>query len=380
MNTESATVRSGNSVLKCFLLSMIYFCWQLYPLLGQASSVIHWDNCLRQPKKWYSSSEAERIAENVLLYQYPSGGWPKNIDMATVLSTDQKARLKAENHLDSSTIDNSATYTQLRFLTKVFQATGEKRYADSFFRGFDYLLKSQYPNGGWPQFYPLRKGYYSHITFNDDAMIGVMRLLDDVTQKRADFAFVDEHRREQARRAVERGVKCILKCQIRIDGKLTAWCAQHDEHDYTPAQARSYELPSLSGEESVGIVEFLMTRENPSDEVKNAIQSAVGWFDKVRINGVREIEVVDKLGPGGKNRIHVRDSAAPSAWARFYEMGTNKPFFSSRDGIKRDSLSQISYERRNHYSWLGYWPQRLLEKDYPEWARKHALANVLKQR
>jgi len=345
---------------------------------GQTEKRIHWNACLRQSQKWYSGTEAIRIADNLLLYQYPSGGWPKNIDMAEELDAAQKEHLKAINTLDSSTIDNDATYTQLRYLARVYASTAQERFKNSFMRGFDYLLISQYANGGWPQFYPLRKGYYSHITFNDDAMIGTMKLLDEVSQRRADVAFVEDHRRERARQAVTKGIECILKCQIRVDGKLTAWCAQHDEYDFTPAQARSYELPSLSGAECVGIVEFLMTRENPSDEIKVSVQSAIAWFDKVRINGIRVINVKDTLGPGGKNRIVICDGSAPSMWARFYEIGTNKPFFCSRDGIKRDSLSQISYERRNHYSWLGYWPQRLLERDYPEWIKKHSLKSVLK--
>jgi PelA/Pel-15E family pectate lyase len=345
---------------------------------GQTPTRIHWNACLRQPSSWYSGSEAIRIADNLLLYQFPSGGWPKNIDMAEVLDEVQQQHLKDINSLDSSTIDNDATYTQLRYLAKVYTSTSLGRFKNSFMRGFDYLLKAQYVNGGWPQFYPLRQGYYSHITFNDDAMIGTMKLLDDLSHLHADFAFVDEQRCGLARRAVEKGVECILRCQIRVDGQLTAWCAQHDEHDFTPALARSYELPSLSGAECVGIVEFLMARENPSVEIKNSVQSAVNWFNKVRVSGIRVIEVRDSLGPEGRDRIVVRDLLAPSLWARFYEIGTNKPFFCSRDGIRRDSLSQISYERRNHYSWLGYWPQPLLEKEYPEWAKKHSLKNVLK--
>jgi PelA/Pel-15E family pectate lyase len=163
-----------------------------------------------------------------------------------------------------------------------------------------------------------------------------------------------------------------------VSGQLTAWCAQHDERDFSPAQARSYELPSLSGEECVGIVEFLMTRETPSDEIKNSVQSAIAWFNKVRINGIRVVGVNDKLGPNGRNRVVVSDPSAPPMWARFYEIGSDKPFFCSRDGVKRDSLSQISYERRNHYSWLGYWPQRLLEKEYPAWAKKNSVENILR--
>jgi PelA/Pel-15E family pectate lyase len=345
---------------------------------AQSEKKVHWYACLRQPHKWYSGTEAIRIAENLLLYQFPSGGWPKNIDMAEELGAAEREHLKAINSLDSSTIDNDATYTQVRYLGIVYTSTGIDRFKSSFMKGFDYLLKAQYANGGWPQFYPLRQGYYSHITFNDDAMIGTMKLLDDVSNKQPDFAFVDKQRCEKARHAVEKGIECVLRCQIRVDDRLTAWCAQHDEHDFTPAQARSYELPSLSGEECVGILEFLMTRENPSDEIKTSVQSAIAWFDNVRINGIRVMEVNDTLGPAGKDRIVIHDPSAQSMWARFYEIGSNKPFFCSRDGIKRDSLSQISYERRNHYSWLGYWPQKMLEKDYPEWAKRNSLKNVLR--
>jgi PelA/Pel-15E family pectate lyase len=371
-------ISKGEQMIKVRLVIVALIAWGISFCAAQSLPGIRWNQCLWQPKKWYSSDEAVSVAENVLVHQYPSGGWPKNIDMAKELSATQKAQLKAENHLDSSTIDNGATYTQLRFLARVHQAIGEKRYAESFLRGLDYLLKSQYPNGGWPQFYPLRQGYYSHITFNDDAMIGTMRLLDDVANKRAYCTFVDERRRGLARQAVKKGIECILRCQIRVGGHLTAWCAQHDKRVFTPAQARSYELPSLSGEECVGIVEFLMSRANPSDEIKISIQSAIAWFDKVRINGIRVMEVNDASRPEERDRVVVRDPSAPSLWARFYEIGTNKPFYCSRDGIKRDSLSQISYERRIHYSWLGYWPERLLQKEYPEWAKKHSLRNVLR--
>jgi PelA/Pel-15E family pectate lyase len=377
-NTYCRRTSRWNSRVSFLVLAV--FAWLLSPSsLGQEQTkkTIHWNACLYQDHAWYSSPEALRIADNLLLYQFPSGGWPKNIDMAEDLDASQKEHLKAINSLDSSTIDNNATYTQLRYLGKVYSSTAQKRFKTSFVRGLDYLLKAQYTNGGWPQFYPLRQGYYSHITFNDDAIIGTMKLLDDVANTRADFTFVDQQRRSLARHAVEKGTECILHCQIRVGGRLTAWCAQHDEHDFTPVQARSYELPSLSGGECVGIVEFLMTREHPSDEIKTSAQSAIAWFNSVRINGIRMIEVNDTLGPEGKDRVVVRDVSAPSMWARFYEIGTNKPFFCSRDGIKRDSLSQISYERRNHYSWLGYWPQRMLETEYPKWAIKHSLKSVL---
>ena len=43
---------------------------------------------------------------------------------------------------------------------------------------------------------------------------------------------------------------------------MTAWCAQHDEKDYRPRPGRTYELASLSGAESVGVVRLLMSLED----------------------------------------------------------------------------------------------------------------------
>ena len=71
---------------------------------------------------------------------------------------------------------------------------------------------------------------------------------------------MSDQKRAEARQAFDRGIQCILKCQIKVGGKRTAWCAQHDEIDFRPRRARSYELPSLSGAESVGIVPSLLMR------------------------------------------------------------------------------------------------------------------------
>ena len=78
------------------------------------------------------------------------------------------------------------------------------------------MLSAQYPNGGWPQFYPLGRGYSRHITFNDGAMIGVMRTLKDVASNPKDYPFVDEKVREQCRQALARGLQCILDSQIIV--------------------------------------------------------------------------------------------------------------------------------------------------------------------
>src|SRR5262249_31355899 len=199
---------------------------------------------LQQPDAWFSSAEALRIAANVLSYQAEAGGWPKNVDTTAAPYTGQRKDLKP-------TFDNGATTDELRFLARVFDATKDDVYRRAFLKGLDYILQAQYPTGGWPQFHPPGTGYHRHITFNDDAMMRLMHLLREVATTDR-YGFLDAERRTDARRAFDRGVECILRCQIVVEGKPAAWCAQHDEKDYRPRPGRTYELVSLSGSESIG--------------------------------------------------------------------------------------------------------------------------------
>ncbi len=341
------------------------------------SGTISWKQMLRQGADWYDSEEAIRIGDNLLLFQRASGGWPKNTDMTRVLSEAGKKKILADKEKEDSTLDNGATHTEIRYLARIYTATQLKRFKKGCLRGVGYLLEAQYPNGGWPQFYPLRGGYSDHITFNDDAMIGAMEVLRDIARGESEFQFIDEERKQMAKKAVEKGIDCILKCQIEVNGKLTVWCAQHDAKTFEPQKARSYELPSLSGSESVDIIQFLMEIENPSPEIIKSIESAVAWFDgPAKLTGIKRIKKkIEPVKHGSKVKdydyVIVKDASAPPMWARFYEIGTNRPFFCSRDGIERYSLAEISHERRTGYSWYGHYADDLLEVDYPSWKKKH---------
>jgi PelA/Pel-15E family pectate lyase len=198
-------------------------------------------------------------------------------------------------------------------------------------------------------------------------MIGVMSLLRDIANRRKDFEFVSDERRQKCRAAVKRGLDCILKCQFKRDGKRTVWCAQHDTKTLKPQPARSYELATLSGSESVGIVRFLMEIKNPSPQTIEAIESAVAWFQASRLEGIRVEKF--KTSDGKSDRRVVADLNAVPLWARFCDLRTNEPIFCSRDGIPRKSLNEISHERRNGYSWLGEYPARLLAREYPIWKK-----------
>jgi PelA/Pel-15E family pectate lyase len=344
------------------------FAWQVkHP---PALRPLRWTACLQQRIEWYATDEATRIADSVLLYQHNNGGWEKNVDMAGVLTEREKALIAKEKANADTTIDNGATYTQLAYLAKVFSAKNLERHRASFLRGLDFLLVSQYENGGFPQFFPLREGYYSHITFNDNAMVGVLNVLRDIAEKKSDYAFVDEERRQRADKAVKKGIECILKTQLIVAGQRTVWCAQYDEVTLAPAAARKYELVSLSGGESVGVVRFLMSIDHPRAQVVEAIESAVAWFEKSKISGIKWVEKPDASNPRGFNRVVIKDANAGPLWARFYEIGTNKPIFVGRDGVAKYDVAEIEAERRNGYSWYVDEPKKLLSKDYPGWLKQ----------
>ena len=336
--------------------------------MPQTSPHVTWPDVLDQPRSWYGTAAARSVADAVLQFQRPDGGWPKNIDM-TVPPAQRTARET------ESTIDNGATTTQIELLARVFAGTADARFRDAALRGLGYLLAAQYPNGGWPQVYPLKNDYSRHITFNDNAMVRVLRVLDDAAEGGDVWAFVDPATRGRAAEAVRKGVDVILASQIRVAGALTAWCAQHDEVTLAPRKARAYEHPSLSGQETVGIVRFLMTRDPSSRSpsggaarpVVAAIEAAVAWLRRSALHGWRVERRTDPSMPNGWDRVMVRDPDAPPIWARFYEIGTNRPIFSGRDGVIRYRLEDIEHERRTGYAWLGDWPRALLDKEYPAW-------------
>ncbi len=329
--------------------------------------------------EFFGTQESLRIGNNLLLYQLTNGGWAKNVDMAKELDEkEQEAAVRGKTHLEQSTIDNNATTTEIIFLSRLYQATKEEKYKTAVLKGISYLFEAQYDNGGWPQFYPSNTEYRAHVTYNDNAMINVMKMMRDISKGKQPFSFLSDSIRQKANDAVDKGIECIVKTQVERNGKPTVWCAQHDENTLQPAKARSYELESLSGMESVNIVLFLMSVENPTQEIANSIEGAVEWFKNSMITGMKITHFTNDEGMSDY-RIEPctdNDSSCKPLWARFYTLEDNRPFFCDRDGIKRYDVSEIGHERRNGYSWYGSQGLRVLEQ-YDKWKTSHNLTNSI---
>lgn len=336
--------------------------------LGLCSAAAH-----AQPGVDVKKFLTDPLAENMLAYQRKIGGWPKAVGKSVVnyeqvLSEKQRTLIKADSMRNDATIDNKATTKEIKYLITAFKATGNPRYSAAAQKGVDYLLEAQYDNGGWPQFYPDHSSYRGQITYNDNAMINVLNLLQDIVEGKNGLEQLSSFR-DRAQLSINKGVTCILKTQVMVKGELTAWCAQYDEHTLKPAKARAFELISLSGMESVGITEFLLRIKNPSVKLKNALKAAISWFERSKIHGY-DFEFVSASNlPGGKDRLLVKKPGSV-IWARFYDIETNEPFFSGRDSKKVKNVAEIEHERRIGYAWYGTWPNNLLQKKYPAWSEK----------
>ena len=315
----------------------------------------------------HSDISSDFKSEIILLFQNADGGWPKNIKWEQ-FKTSKDAISYLKEFSAKSTIDNNATYTEIRVLSRSYTETKNSTYRDAALLGLKFILRNQHNSGGW------RGSDVDAITFNDNAMIGVMELLREIKQKKSDFNWIDEKIRKKCQNSLDKALRLVLDCQIVVNGKKTAWCQQHHHLTLKPIKARTYELPSISGAESVGIIRYLMKIEEPSNEIIESIESAILWFRQSAIKDLRiekfEIEPVQYKNKIIKHDIRtITDINAKPIWARFYEIKTNLPFFCNRDGIKVYSLNEVKLERRTGYSWYSSSPQKLLDQDYHNWKR-----------
>ena len=332
--------------------------------------------------EWYASDDAKVIADTVLKYQFPSGGWAKNQEWQKELKKYEIAeRMEIWKQLKSddgvgSTIDNGATTTEMLFLANMYVATGEKKYRKAFLKGLQFLLDAQYDNGGWPQYYPFKplndEGhpfYSNHITFNDNAMYNVLMLLRNVYEGNAPYQTMklSEKELEKLKVAFDKGIECILNCQIKKDGKLTVWCQQHDENTLLPTTARAYELASFTGShETPALLELLMSLPEPNDRVIESVSAAVEWLKSHTIKDMTVSTFTNERGTRDRRLVH---KFGHDVWARYYDLNTEEPFVCGRDGKPQPSLEYIGYERRNGYGWYGTQPQDIIDA-FPQWIEK----------
>ena len=314
-----------------------------------------WNEISNKPDSWYQSEEALTMADNILSWQHEFGGWP-------LMNTTREKFTGDVSRAGPWGVRGAlvkATYNEIRFLARAYRFTNNEQYKSSALKGLHFILDAQYPTGGWPKSYPHSTNSYSrYATFNDDLMADAITLLRDVVSS-PDFNWLAQSDHQRVQTAIDKGIDFILKSQIKVNGKLTAWAQQYDEVTLEPKAARAFEPIAISAGESATVLSMLMSIDEPAPEVVKAIEAAVQWYRDVQIDGYELIVTKE-------DRVLAENKNAPPLWARFYEIGTNKPIFAGRDGVIKYSMAEIEQERRSGYAWYNYNGGKVF-KNYQQW-------------
>lgn len=323
------------------------------------------------PKKtgdgWYAGDEAKALTESILSFQAPSGGWSKHLGFGQgprksgMQWTSQSDPGKPAHYL--ATFDNSSTTAEMHFLANAWLATKREDCKEAFVKGLNFIVAAQYPHGGWPQVYPLEGGYHDDVTFNDNAMTHILELLSGIARAEPCYGFLDPRQHQQAADALARGIQCVLKRQIKQDGRKTVWCSQFDPLTLTPSNARKMEPATLSGGESAGILKFLMSIRSPTPEIVACIEGGLKWFEEVKIIGIGTRDV------DGKTIYGADPTSAEIRWARFYDLRTSKPVFPGRDGILYETFEAMAAKNKLGYDFYTSLPGSVVTTHQKKWRK-----------
>ena len=350
------------------------------PLDNFDDAIGHWQMGHREPYPRYNLDQIREIGDNILLLQHNDGGWIQNLDPARILSAEEKAKYLAEKSSIAASFDNRNMFSQIEYLMNVYSQTRDDKYRQSAIRGLEYVISQQIAGcGGWPHSIPATQDYHAKLTVADEVFSGNLRLLRNISYRKAPYQSFDRDIRRKAAQALARGDECLLRLQVHQNGVLTGWAGQYDRATFAPSIGRKFELPAIVSQESVEVLRYLMSIERPSSVQIAAIEGGIAWLKKSAIKGVR-YETFDTgettqftYHATREDRRIVSDENAPLLWARFYDLNDNSIVMATRESVRVYNYIDIPRERRTGYSWYGYWPARLLEVEYPVWKRRFAI-------
>lgn len=286
----------------------------------------------------------------VLSYQTVLGGWSKRTDMQQVRKPGQ---LAGSEPAYIPTFDNGATSTQMRWLAAYYpqaSAVDQAKIRTALTQAVQFVLRAQYPNGGFPQSYPLRGGYHDAVTLNDNVMTDLLNLLWDIANQ-SDYQWLPADLRASAQAGFDKGVHWLVQAQVQVDGKRTVWTAQHHPLTGAPVAARKFEQISLVSSESAAVLQLLLDKalakareQKPSSPgVLPALCSGIAWLQQHQIR--------DKIWQRHDTGSALVEKKGAQLWARFYSLPQQQPVFFDRDGQVYSDVEQLSLERQQGYGW-----------------------------
>lgn len=190
---------------------------------------------------------AKKVANALVWGQLPCGGWNYVFDYAGEASlrewyaTTAKAAWRMEefqHYYGNATFDDGATIGCATFLLRLYLEKQDPTYRVPLEKAIHLLLESQYPNGGWPQRYPLKydhsvdgnADYTSFITINDNVQTDNIMFLLKCYQMLG---------MENLKEPILRGM--YLCITLQQGEPYAGWADQYSVDELKPMHARSYE-------------------------------------------------------------------------------------------------------------------------------------------
>ncbi len=286
---------------------------------------------------------AKRVADALIWGQHPSGGWHYLIDFdmpgLRKWYDDVFSRCwgweEYYHYYGNCSFDDGVTSGATRYLLNLYMTTLDPTYRAPLINALDFILESQYPNGGWPQRYPLsheyphdgHEDYTSFYTYNDNVIQDNIHLLIEAWEKLGN---------EEYKKAAYRGMDFIIISQL--PEPQAGWGQQYDM-DMNSAPARSYEPASVMPGQTRRCISdlILFFRITGNKKYLRGIPGALEWLENSKLS---------------KSHI-TSESRSNVTHATFYELGTNKPLYAHREGTSIDNGRYwVDYDPHNfpgHY-------------------------------
>jgi PelA/Pel-15E family pectate lyase len=348
------------------------------PSLNEFSDAINHYRAKREKYPTFEPNQFVEIADNILLLQHENGGFLVNYDPTKIFTPSEISELTKAKTENSASFDNRNIYSQINYLMEVYEITSEAKYRQAAINAIDFTIKNQFENcGGWPHSIPFTQSYHNKITIADEVLSGNVNNMRLIANAKYPYKKLPHSVKLRAKKSLNKADECILRLQIWQNGKLTGWAGQYENDTLLPSMGRKFELPSIASQESVEIIRYLMSIENPSQAQINAINCAILWLKESAIKGQKletfklESPIEFQYHKIDFDRRIVPDETAPLLWARFYDLKDNSIILANRDSIRVDSYEKIHIERRTGYNWYGNWPLKLIEIEYPKWQKHH---------
>jgi len=305
-----------------------------------------------------------KLAADALIWgQHPEGGWHYLIDfdMPGLKQWYDEVASKCwgweeyYHYYGNCSFDDDATSGPTKFLLELYMTILDPKYRVPLIKALDFFLAAQYPNGGWPQRYPLMYDYphdghedYTHFyTFNDGIIVNNIHLLLEAYEKLGI---------EKYREAAIRGMDFVIISQL--PSPQAGWGQQYTMKMET-APARSYEPASVMPQYTAWNVRELMKFYTITGDRRylKGIPAAIEWLEN----------------------SYLPEGHAPNdryTHAMFVELGTNKPLYPhvSGSGI-HDGSTWIDHNPENAMPGYGMWYTIDVNNLKDEYERVNALTS-----